>query len=143
MSDISVSASPEGEEFETLCNCCGRPIYWGHGWLDSEMGALAAYWYQWSEGHQGRFALAVARFDEKEHLIPGVVSVSAWIENEALNFSIIEPSETSWMNLERFGPLLSRAKGLDSKNEVFEIVDAIVANEQRISNRILSSRLSD
>jgi hypothetical protein len=143
MINIPVTTSPEGEEFETHCTCCGRPIFWGHGWLDSEKGALAAYWYQWSEGHQGRFALAVARFDDNEHLIPGVVSVTGRIENEAINYSIVEPYEAYWTNLERFGPMLNREVALTCKTQIFEIVDAIVANDQRISSRILSCGLRD
>jgi hypothetical protein len=139
MSDIHISATPEGEEFETRCDCCGRPIYWGHGWLDSSNASLAAYWYQWSEGHQGRFVLAIARFDSDENLIPGVASVSGHIETDAIHYSILEPSETSWMNLSRFGPLLSREAALPDKAHLFELVDAISANDQRLSARILAS----
>jgi hypothetical protein len=141
MSSIEVSTTPEGTEFETLCPCCGRPIYWGHGWLDSPNGALAAYWYQWSEGHQGRFVVAVARFAGDETLIPGITSVSACIENEAIQYSVLEPGATTWPDLSRFGPLLSREAALQHKSKIFALVDAITANDQRISSRILGSGL--
>lgn len=140
MSTIAVRATPEGAEFETHCSCCGRPIYWGQGWLESPPATLATYWYQWSEGHQGRFMLALARFDSEEVLIPGVVSVSACIEADAIQYSILEPSGAHWPDLSRFGSLLGRDAALQHKAEIFVLIDAITANDQRISTRILGSR---
>lgn len=141
MSSVSVLATPEGIEFETRCSCCGRPIYWGQGWLESSKATLAAYWYQWSEGHQGRFMLAVARFDSKEVLIPGVVSVSACIEADAIQYSVLEPSEAHWPDLSRFGPLLDRQEALQHKSEIFALIDAVTANDRRLSTRILGGGL--
>ncbi len=43
MTQIAVTAKKEGEEFQTVCECCHRPIYWGYGWLESKTAALAAY----------------------------------------------------------------------------------------------------
>ncbi len=63
------------------------------------------------------------------------------IEGGAIHYSIIEPNETNWTNLERFGPLLSREAALVYSVQVFELVDAIAAQEQRISARILASGL--
>jgi hypothetical protein len=141
MVDIPVSATAEGTEFETRCSCCGRPIYWGQGWLESGKSTLAAYWYQWSEGHQGRFVLAVARFNENDVLIPGVASAEACMEAGAIRYSILEPSETPWPDLSRFGPLLGREAVLQDKTETFELIDAITANDRRLSSRILGSGL--
>jgi hypothetical protein len=141
MEDAPVTVEPEGEEFATSCACCGRPIYWGHGWLMSENHSLAAFWYQWSEGHQGRFSLAIARFDDQEVLVPGVVCVQAQIEDQALKYSVLEPSTVPWSTFGAFGAIAERAVGMEDKERVFSLVDAIAANEGRLSTRILASGL--
>jgi hypothetical protein len=142
MNTVPVTATPEGEEFETKCACCGRPIYWGHGWLESTGAALAAYWYQWSEGHLGKFLLAIARFDGNEYLIPGVSSLVGQIRDEAIQYSIVDSRDQNWGDMTKpFGPLLSREESLINKTSIFELTDAITANDQRISSRILASGL--
>lgn len=141
MSDIPVNVEPEGE-FETPCSCCGRPIFWGHGWLMSDGKSLAAFWYRWSEGHLGRLDLAIARFDENEHLIPGVASISAEIRDEALHYGVNEPEQLSWPDFfESFGGLVARNDALRYRAWLFTLVDAIAANDQRLSSRILASGL--
>jgi hypothetical protein len=139
MQEIPVSIEPEGEEFFTSCVCCGRPIYWGHGWLMSEGHSLAAFWYQWSEGHQGRFSLAIARFDDEDCLVPGVVCVSARIEDRALKYGVLEPDAAPWPNFGAFGGIAERAVALSDSQRVFSLVDAITENDRRLSTRIRAS----
>lgn len=142
MNTVQVTAMPEGDEFETQCGCCGRPIYWGHGWLESTGKALASYWYQWSEGHLGKFYLAVARFEANENLIPGVSSVVGQITDEAIQYSIVNSLQANWGDMVKsFGPLLNREDSLINKTSIFELTDAIAANDPRISSRILASGL--
>ena len=141
MQELPVSIEPEGEEFSTLCSCCSRPIYWGHGWLMSEGQSLAAFWYQWSEGHQGRFNLAVARFDDEDCLVPGVVCVSARIEAQALIYAVLEPEAAPWSNFGAFGAVADRESALEDGKRVFALVDAISANDRRLSARILTAGL--
>jgi hypothetical protein len=141
MEDLPVTVEPEGEEFATACACCRRPIYWGHGWLMSANLSLAAFWYHWSEGHQGRFSLARARFDDQEVLVPGVVCVQAQIEDQALKYSVLEPSAVPWSTFGAFGAVAERAVGMEDREKVFSLVDAIAANEGRLSTRILASSL--
>jgi hypothetical protein len=141
MQKIPVSVEPEGEEYSTQCSCCGRPVHWGHGWLMSESRPLAAFWYQWPEGHEGRFNLAIARFSDEEFLVPGVVCVAARVEGDALVYSILERDECSWSDFGKFGEIATREQGLLDRQNVFRLVDAIAANERRISSRILGSGL--
>lgn len=141
MRDFPISIEAEGEEFSTLCSCCSRPIYWGHGWLMSEGQSLATYWYQWSEGHQGRFSLAIARFDNDDLLIPGVVCVSAKIEAHALVYTVLEPEVAPWPNFGAFGVIADRKSALEDGQRVFALVDAIAANDSRLSTRILATGL--
>jgi hypothetical protein len=141
MPEALVQAVLECEEYETKCSCCGRPIYWGYGWLESSSKSLAAYWYQWSEGHQGRFYLAIARFDEKEYLVPGVVCISAEVGTEKISYSILEPRDAPWNEFGKFGVAVDRVQVLQDRENIFALVDAIAANESRISSRILACRL--
>ena len=141
--NVSISATvaePEGDEIETSCTCCGRSIFWGHGWLTSEDKSLAAYWYSWSTGHAGRFVLKLALFDEQDVLVPGVVSIAAHIDQQAIHYSVVEPEEAIWSGLDftGFGPALSRAEALGHQKHLFAVVDAISARERRLSSRILS-----
>lgn len=101
--------------------------------------SLAAFWYQWSEGHEVRFNLAVARFNDEEFLVPGVVCVAARIEGDALAYSILERDECSWSDFGKFGEIATREEVLLDRKNVFGLVDAIAANERRISSRILGS----
>lgn len=141
MDDLPVAVEPEGDEYVTSCSCCGRPVQWGHGWLVSEERSLAAFWYRWSEGHQGRFDLAVARFDERDVLVPGVVCLQAQIEGQSLIYGVLEPSAAPWSNFGAFGPIEERSAALQDGARVFSLVDAITANDGRLSVRILSSGL--
>ena len=133
-------AEPEGDEIQTSCSCCGRSIYWGHGWLTSKENSLAAYWYSWSTGHSGRFVLKLALFDEQDVLVPGVISIAARIEQQAIHYSVVEPKEAIWsgLDLNRFGPAMSCAEALCYQKHLFAVVDAIAASEGRLSSRILS-----
>ena len=103
--------------------------------------SLSAFWYQWSEGHDGRFALAVARFDDEDCLVPGVVCVTARIEDEALQYGVLEPDSCPWPNFGAFGFISIREEALLDRQRVFALIDAIAENENRLSSRILASGL--
>ena len=141
MAQIPISTVSEGEEFATNCDCCGRPIYWGMGWLESESRTLAAYWYQWSEGHQELFRLAVARFDDEENLVAGVAQISGQVDSKDIRYSIQDADDCPWDDFGSFGPVISRAQALEHKGWIFNLVDAIAANERRLSSRILECGL--
>lgn len=104
-----------------------------------ERRSLAAFWYQWSEGHQGRFNLAIARFTDEEILVPGVVCIRAQIEDQALKFDVLEPSAVPWSSFGAFGAVAERAIALKDRQRIFSLVDAITANDCRLSTRILAS----
>src|SRR5262249_45535517 len=114
----------------------------GAGVLESNGSDLADYWYQWSEGHEGRFIVAVSPCNDRNEPRGGVVVLSARIDAENLVYSIVEPQDSPWAGTELFGPLLSRAEALEGSlmRDLFELLDAIVANERRLSSRILACR---
>ena len=139
MPDICVTAVPLGEETSESCRCCGRPIYAGAGDLTSEEGPLAAYWYRWSEGHQGRFILAVGRIGENGEPVPGVLVVKGGLADGNISYSVLGPDDSPWECFSAFGPPLTRDAAFSAADRTwwFRLVDAIAANERRISNRIL------
>lgn len=140
---VSVTAVPSGEEATDRCPCCQRPIYEGAGDLQSEAGTIAVYWYRWPEGHEGRFTLAVGRVSAQGDPMSGVLVVVAAVDAERITYTVLGPEDSPWSAFGSFGGPLTRSEALseDNRNTLFALVDAIAANERRISNRILSSGL--
>jgi hypothetical protein len=128
-------------EVTRKCDCCGRPIYLGCGELTSGGRALADYWYQWAEGHEARFYLAVSPRDSSGNCVEdaGVSVLSARIDAADLVYSVIEPEQSPWSDFGAFGKVLPRDEVLNSSdsNSLFLFVDAIAANEPRLAARIL------
>ena len=142
MTEISVWTEPQGEESESICACCDRLLHEGEGVLISESGDLADYAYRWADGHESRFSLAVSACDE--HGEPcGLAVVSCRSDGESLIYSIVEPADSPWPDNDVFGPVLSRHQILVEKlvPSLFNLVDAITTNDDRISSRILSASL--
>ena len=138
---ISIQAIPGGEEQESECSCCGRPIYSGYGELQTDTVALADYWYRWPEGHAGRFTLAVAIRDELGEPVEqgGVVVLSARVDSDNIVYSVLRPEDSPWDDFGAYGRVIDRETALAraGSTNLFSIVDAISANERRLSSRIL------
>jgi hypothetical protein len=143
-SEISVIAVPSGDETTSHCPCCHRPIYKGAGDLQSTAGTIAVYWYEWPEGHEGRFALAVGRISADGDPVSGVLVVAASVNAEQITYAVLDPENSPWSTFGSFGGPLTRSEALseDNRGPWFTLVDAIAANERRISSRILSSGLT-
>ncbi len=144
MTDTIVTAEATAAEIEAACSCCGRPIYEGAGELQSNGTAVASYWYRWSEGHEGRFTLAIGRRGPGGVSKAGVAVVAARIEGDSLIYRVLDPDDSPWKHFSDFGPPLTRDQALadELRGRVFELVDLIAAREARISDRILSSGLA-
>ena len=140
MADIFVTADSEGAETTTLCTCCGRAMYAGYGVLRSGQDDLADYWYQWSDGHEQRFCLAVSACDSNSCPVGGIAVVSACREGDGLVYTVLEPDQSPWPDSPTFGPILTREQTLSGQitPNLFALVDAIVANESRLSSRVLA-----
>ena len=93
---------------------------------------LAAYWYQWAEGHEGCFGLE-----------PGIVSISALIDQDNISYSVKDADDDAWPQFLDFfndnGGLLDRQAALQDASRVFSLVDAIAANDARLVARILNT----
>jgi hypothetical protein len=141
LTKVDVRVVPAGSESTGACTCCGRPIYSGHGDLLAAQGPVASFWYRWSEGHDGRFVLGIGRYDAEGLEVPGIVVVQARLVEENIEYSIVAPDDSPWNSLGRFGGPLSREAVIEQgfQIELFHIVDAIAANEPRISSRMSTS----
>jgi len=139
MTTIDVVAKPDGDENVDACTCCGRPIYEGRGALESSGSDVADYWYRWSEGHEARFILAISPCNDHGEPRGGVAVISARIDRGNIVYSVVEPADSPWTGTSTFGPILTREEALKGPlvPDLFNLVDAIAANEQRLSSRIL------
>lgn len=62
------------------------------------------------------------------------------LSNCVLIYSVLEPDKSPWPASQTFGPVLTREQALSGEvvPNLFALVDAIAANEHRLSSRILS-----
>jgi len=102
----------------------------------SESRSLAAFWYRWADGHANVFHLAVARFDDADHLIPGVACVKGTITSEDIVYTVLESDASPWSEFGHFGGIAPREAVLQDSAQVFSLVDLIAAREDRLSDRI-------
>jgi hypothetical protein len=115
-------------------------MFEGSGFISSESRDLASYDYQWVDGHEARFSLAVAPFDESESLI-GLTAVSCRKTSDELIFSVLDAADSPWAETEVLRPFLGREEILErgAVPGYFALVDAIVANEPRLAARIIGT----
>ena len=105
-----LTAVPHDAESTSDCRCCGRPMYSGSGVIERLAVSVGAYWYQWSDGHEGRFVLAVAWGMEGPHG-ERVVVLQGRASPDGRRYGILEPAESPW-DLSDIGPMLTRAEAL-------------------------------
>jgi len=137
-----ITTTPFEKEHESPCSCCGRPMHTGAGELLANEKRVADYWYRWTDGPEVHFFLAVCPrgYDGEPVEGAGVAVLSGHIANENLVYSVVEPQDAPWSGFGAFGPVLARVAVLSSNWQpgVFELVDAVMAKEARLSSRILN-----
>jgi hypothetical protein len=140
MRETTVWTETDGTETSAICSDCGRLTFDGAGILTSEEGDLADYFYSWTEGHERRFMLAISPCARDGSPIGAVAVVAANVDEENVVYTVLEPSESPWDGNIVLGPILGRQQILVDNliPEIFALVDAIVANERRLSSRILT-----
>lgn len=126
---------PDGEEKVGVCTCCARPMYSGCGGIVVDDEEVAGYWYRWSEGHEGRFVIAIA-WEENEDYV-----ATAWGDAapEGISYGIQEISDSPWGEMSDYGRHLGRQELLESiglRTTFFELGDILAANESNLSLRI-------
>lgn len=141
---IKVRAVPHGEELVGHCPCCSRPVHKNSGVLETQGDPgelLAGYWYWWPEGHKGLFTLAVSPWSEADNSPLGVIIFSCRAEpEEGIHYSIKDPDDEDRADFREVAPVLTRAEALEGKagTNLFNLADAIIENDPRLSSRILS-----
>jgi len=130
-----------GDETQEACPCCSRPVFEGEGVLMSERGELAAYAYRWPEGHEGRFSVALSPIDAQGDFYAGLATLTCRNDGEQLIYVVLEPDASPWGDSKVMGKVLSRQELLHDGviPDLFALVDAITAGEERISSRIMAS----
>jgi hypothetical protein len=101
--------------------------------------ALAHYGYHWAEGHESRFTIGICAQDEQGKSLAGLAVASGRNDGEQLIYTVLEPEQAPWGDSEALGKVLTRKQLLEDGviPNLFGLLDAIVANEPRISSRIL------
>lgn len=140
MEEVSITTAAVTDEEVSSCPCCGRPVYEGEGVLESESRELAHYGYRWAEGHESRFTLGICALDHEGENLAGLAVVSARSDGKKLIYTVLEPEQALWGDSETLGKVLTRRQLLEEGliPDLFGLVDAIVANEPRISSRIIA-----
>jgi hypothetical protein len=130
-----------GDETQEPCPCCGRPVFEGRGVLMSGDHELAEYAYRWATGHQGRFTLGICPIDAQGCFYAGLAAVSCRNDGEQLIYTVLEPDASPWSDTETMGKVLTRQQLLQEMliPDLFELVDAIAAREERLASRIMAS----
>ena len=130
-----MQARPEGEELVAPCRCCGRSVYQGSGSIVQRTDVVADYWYSWSDGHDGRFTLAVRWGEPRKERI---VVVACQPKQTGVEMSILDPQQNPWPRLASIGRVMARAEAVMDPDhpKYFEFLDAVVISERRLSDRL-------
>ena len=130
----------EDAEQSSACSCCGSLNHRGSGDLHSQTKVLADYWYEWPDGHEGQFSLAICTRDDEGEPVEGagVVVLRASITAQELSYTVVDGEQSPWRDFGAYGQVISRPSflGGSSSARVFELVDAVVAREHRLAERI-------
>lgn len=135
MSDI-LTIEPDGEGAHGPCPDCGHNTRSVWGYVSNEVGARAAYFIRWTDGHRERGAqLIVSIGGWGEGTLPSD-RIAFGIEcrvDTGPSFMLVNADELPWGDEEFLGAKLTRAGALSHplKPEVFDILDALVAQDPR------------
>ncbi|OAI26505.1 hypothetical protein [Methylomonas koyamae] len=128
-----------GENVEpSICPCCGKNSFIGHGFVYKDGDAYAIYYAGWAEEHIEKkisLALAIGKWDDEststDRTCFGIEASEG--ENDIL-FSFIDPEASPWPKTDLLGEMLSRKDSLKHSfvNEVFLILEQIVRGHPAI-----------
>lgn len=128
-----------GENCESsICHCCGRESYIGHGFIFKDGDAYAVYYAGWVPSHSEKkvsFAIAIGEWDDSSTVEDRTCfGLEAYEEKEEILFKIIEPADSPWNTTELLGKMISRDDALNNPliKEVFDIVEHIIRNHDSI-----------
>ncbi len=128
---------PDDRERTDPCRCCGRPMYSACGAIVADGEEVASYWYRWSAGHEGRFAIAVAWTDDDSY----VATASAEVSREGLSFGLHEVADSPFGDMSDYGRHLGRSEliALPAAKKFWKYVDVIAFKEPNLTPRVKSA----
>ena len=135
------------EQPPTRCDCCGRATRALNGYASDELGALATYMVQWTEGHVAQnganFDLIVGEWGGAPAAQRIAVSLVYRQMESGPGFMIIDAPDRAVSMSPLVGEALSRSDVVGTKlaDEVFAIIDAIWLQDERIRGLRLENQL--
>ncbi|KQY64915.1 MULTISPECIES: hypothetical protein [unclassified Brevundimonas] len=126
------------EQPPTHCDCCGRATRALSGYASDELGALATYMVQWTDGHVvangANFDLIVGAWGGAPSSKRIAVSLEYRQMASGPGFTIIDAPDRAFSMSPVVGEALSRSDVVGTKlaDEVFAIIDAIWLQDERI-----------
>ena len=122
----------------TQCDCCGQATRALNGYASDELGALATYLVQWTDGHVvengANFDFIVGEWGGAPSSKRVAVSVQYRILDSGPAFMIIDATDRPISRSPLVGESLTRGGvlGTPLAKEVFAIVDAVWLQDERI-----------
>jgi hypothetical protein len=122
------------------CECCGRATRSLNGYASDELGALAAYFVRWTDGHVlengADFDFIVGEWGGAPASKRVAVSLAFKVTEDGPQFMIVDAFDRSVSRSELVGRSLARADviGTPLAQQVFAIVDAIWLQDSRIAD---------
>ena len=130
-----------GDAIESsTCECCGRVVRAGRGYVYKAEDAFAAYWFDLhDDGTDPRVRLLVALPDEsvRTEFVPDVsFTVEARLTSEGIGFALRDPKHSPVMRRRRVtGRTVSRRRALKSAHlpKLWTIVETIVRDDPAVA----------
>lgn len=122
----------------SICHCCGRKSFIGHGFIYKDGDAYAVYYAGWAPSHSSMkvsFAIAIGKWDDNSTVQDRICfGLEAYEDKEEILLSVIDPPDSPWKNTELLGNMISRKEALHNPSikEVFDITELIIRKHEAI-----------
>lgn len=122
----------------SVCHCCGRESYLGHGFIYKNGDAYAVYYVGWAPSHSDKkvsFAIAIGEWgDSSTSADRTCFGLEAYEGEQEILFRVIEPADSPWSNTGLLGKMISRQDALKHSliNNIFNIAEYVVRNHDSI-----------
>lgn len=132
---MTTTAIPDDKEVIRTCPCCGMSVFSACGGIVIDGEEVAGYWYRWSEGHEGRFEIALAWVNDEAYV------ATAWGHTsvEGIQYGVNEVDDSPWGDMSEYGTHLGRQSLLNlpaERGKFFELADTLAVHEPNLSKRI-------
>lgn len=129
-----------GDDEASLCKCCNKESFNGHGFVYCNGDAHAVYYVTWSLAHFPKkvsFALAIGEWSDESTIEDrDCFGIEAREMENQIVFQVLEPAESPWPNTNLLGPMIDRSKALTHPKikETFDILETILRSHVSIKD---------